>query len=318
MIVLSGVSSETFSVSSSIYDYRYENGRTYHRYRDGAYMLPNDEELIDQDRLDLVHHMYLIILEGRLTLAPIENPKRVLDVGTGTGLWVCDLGDSLPADCQIIGTDLSPIQPDWYDQNVQFEIDDAESDWLFPENHFDFIHSRHLQQSIRNWPAYLGRIYRHLAPGGWVELSEHSMQCDSDDGTLPSNCPLVVYIEKLRVCSAKAGFMSSRNPGARLKQLAKDAGFVDIQHTVMKVPWGPWPDDERMKEIGRWNILSIETGCEAFGMALLTRIGGMPPEEAKQLCSDALKDVKDKRIHMFNYHHFVIARKPKPGEVIKE
>jgi hypothetical protein len=31
------------SLSSSIYDYRYENGRRYHAYRDGRYFLPNDE-----------------------------------------------------------------------------------------------------------------------------------------------------------------------------------------------------------------------------------------------------------------------------------
>jgi hypothetical protein len=37
--------SDTFSVTSSIYDYREENGRTYHRYKDGAYLLPNDEVL---------------------------------------------------------------------------------------------------------------------------------------------------------------------------------------------------------------------------------------------------------------------------------
>lgn len=126
------------------------------------------------------------------------------------------------------------------------------------------------------------------------------MRCDSDDGTFPNTCPLTIYIKKLHMCSTKASFMSSRNPGARLKQLAKEAGFVDIQHTVLKVPWGPWPDDERLKEIGRWSILSMETGAEAYGMALLTRIEGMAPEDARQLCAEALKDVKDKRIHMFN------------------
>jgi hypothetical protein len=31
------------TLSSSIYDYRYENGRRYHAYRDGRYFLPNDE-----------------------------------------------------------------------------------------------------------------------------------------------------------------------------------------------------------------------------------------------------------------------------------
>lgn len=31
------------SVTESIYDHIVENGRTYHRYKEGKYMLPNDE-----------------------------------------------------------------------------------------------------------------------------------------------------------------------------------------------------------------------------------------------------------------------------------
>jgi hypothetical protein len=33
----------TMSARSSIYDYVEENGRTYHRYKEGKYYLPNDE-----------------------------------------------------------------------------------------------------------------------------------------------------------------------------------------------------------------------------------------------------------------------------------
>lgn len=35
--------SSTQSVTESIYDHVVENGRTYHRYKEGKYMLPNDE-----------------------------------------------------------------------------------------------------------------------------------------------------------------------------------------------------------------------------------------------------------------------------------
>lgn len=70
------------SLTSSIFGYTYENGRRYHAYREGSYLLPNDAE--EQDRLDLQHHIYRLQLGGALHLAPLRsNIKRVLDFGTG-------------------------------------------------------------------------------------------------------------------------------------------------------------------------------------------------------------------------------------------
>lgn len=31
--------------------------------------------------------MYLLTLDQKLYLAPIESPQNILDVGTGTGIW---------------------------------------------------------------------------------------------------------------------------------------------------------------------------------------------------------------------------------------
>lgn len=58
-----------------------------------GYKFPNDER--EQDRLDMLHHMFKLVLNDRLFLAPIENgPIRVLDIGTGTGLWAIEFGTS--------------------------------------------------------------------------------------------------------------------------------------------------------------------------------------------------------------------------------
>lgn len=33
------------------------------------------------------HHMFILTLNDKLFMAPIKNPKRVMDVGTGIGIW---------------------------------------------------------------------------------------------------------------------------------------------------------------------------------------------------------------------------------------
>jgi hypothetical protein len=76
---------ETDSLASSILHHRMENGRQYHAYRDGAYWGPNDE--LAKEILDFAHHMYLLTLDQKLHLAPLQNPQTILDCGTGTGIW---------------------------------------------------------------------------------------------------------------------------------------------------------------------------------------------------------------------------------------
>lgn len=89
----STLNSDTTSIASdsSALDYEYSNGRRYHGYRKGKYLLPNDD--LEQDRMDLVHHLWNVQLGGRLMLAPVEpgKLKNVLDLGTGTGIWCTDI-----------------------------------------------------------------------------------------------------------------------------------------------------------------------------------------------------------------------------------
>lgn len=52
------------------------------------------------------------MLDGKLHLAPLESPRKVLDVGAGTGIWAIEFADQFPS-TEVIGTDLSPTQPKW-------------------------------------------------------------------------------------------------------------------------------------------------------------------------------------------------------------
>jgi hypothetical protein len=74
-------SMSTASLRSSIFDYEEEYGRSYHAFRRGKYVMPNDER--EQDRMDIHYHSLRITMEDKLYISPIESPTAVLDMGTG-------------------------------------------------------------------------------------------------------------------------------------------------------------------------------------------------------------------------------------------
>ncbi|KIW10107.1 hypothetical protein PV08_11067 [Exophiala spinifera] len=145
------------SLSYSVTDYKYEHGRRYHSFREGIYNFPNDEE--EQERQDIMHEVFLTAMGGHFYLAPLtEDLGRVLDIGTGTGIWAIQIGDTFPS-AVVIGNDLSPIQPQWVPPNVKFEVDDVESEWPYSQP-FDYIHSRYMAGSIADWPRLMYQCYK--------------------------------------------------------------------------------------------------------------------------------------------------------------
>ena len=269
---------DTASLNESITDtldscysrFRWENGRRYHSYRDGAYWGPNDE--IHNDQQDIAHHAWRLALGNNLYLAPISNPERILDVGTGTGIWAIEIAEMFP-DAQVVGTDLSPTQPTWVPPNCIFEVDDVTQEWTFRKDSFDFIHSREMFGSIPDWDEYFQQCYRHLKPGGWVEALERGVKPTSDDGSVGEDHFWTTWGNTVLAAGEKWG--KGFDAWELLKERMEAAGFVDVVQVPMKWPIGPWMEDKEMKALGAYNYLRLDTGLEGYVMRLFTMAGGV-------------------------------------------
>ncbi|KAK2734420.1 methyltransferase domain-containing protein [Colletotrichum kahawae] len=295
------IASSSTSLSESLRDYHFENGRTYHRYKEGKYHFPNDEK--ENDRLDLQHHLALLTLGGKLGLAPPCDPEykvqRALDIGTGTGIWAIQFADDHP-EAEVLGVDLSPTQPDFVAPNVKFEVDDIEDEWTYTKP-FEYIHSRHMTSSLADWKA-------NVAPGGYLELQEAEMAFLSDDKTLPTDSALVRFAELLRGAGAKFG----RNfvVASELKDLMIDVGFENVTLSKYKWPLGTWPKDPNFKELGMFNHENAMMAADGLAMAPLTRAYEWTRDEVEVFLVDVRKDLKNRAYHAYVPMYFLVGRKP--------
>ncbi|KGO38135.1 hypothetical protein PEX1_073200 [Penicillium expansum] len=302
------ISGSNLSFASSVRDYNYENGRRYHAYRNGQYPFPNDQE--EQDRLALVHHLFKLLTGGDLYRAPIRNsnPRHILDIGTGPGEWALDMAEDYPQ-ADIIGTDLSPIQPNWAPPNCRFFIDDAESDWTFsPGETFDYIHARTLAGGIGDWPRLLKQAYQHLKPGGWFEAQEFESCVFSDDGTNERATATNNWTEMLTQSSKKFG--KPMDVATKLAQWMVEQGFANVTDDIYKGPIGGWPKNRRYKEMGRIGKVSIMEVLEPYSLALFTRVLGLSYQEAQEHIENARAELMSNSHHLYVRFHFVYGQRP--------
>ncbi|KAH6673106.1 S-adenosyl-L-methionine-dependent methyltransferase, partial [Halenospora varia] len=287
-------------------NHRFENGRRYHKFREGRYPFPNDES--EQDREDMKHAMIVNLCGGKLHFAPIgDNPQDIIDLGTGTGIWCVDMGDEYPS-ANILGVDLSPIQQVWVPPNVRFMVDDIEETWLESADFYDLVHGRHITPAIKDFPALLRRAYKHTKPGGWVEFQEmhHLPHCDDD--TMPADYPLTKFFRVVAEGLRNMGVSldASRHEAANLEAY----GFVNVRHEVLKIPIGTWPKHKTLKMVGLYGRTGIFNGLQAMALGPLCRGMGWSKTQVEVMLVDVRRALEDSSVHCYLPFHVMYGMKP--------
>jgi hypothetical protein len=232
----------------------------------------------------------------------------------------------------ILGVDLSPIQPGWVPPNVRFMVDDIESVWLHPRSHFDYIHSRHTVMAIKDWPKLLwtakqylinhatvlasGRttdlifICRHLRAGGWIELQEIHHFPYSLDNSMPPEHLVAQYWSLITAGLAALGINFAVAQGGHLAELLREAGYINVTERVFQVPLGTWPKNKALKNVGLyWRTILLD-GIQAIALGPLTRGLHWNREQVELFLIEVRKAYHDNSCLMYMPLHIVYGQKP--------
>ncbi|KAG6046275.1 hypothetical protein E4U39_001480 [Claviceps sp. Clav50 group G5] len=261
-----------------------------------GYLLPVDDN--ESDRLDFQHKLYLTVTEGNLGRAPVREPRQVLEVASGTGIWALEYATAHPA-CLVTGTDISAIQHAHSLPNLNFVLHDFEKD-AWPAQcgrDFDYIHLRHTLICFDSTPAVLGRAFELLRPGGWIELYEHNVTYVRMGKTKAPPLEGTAYAKW-----ASLIIQATRSGGRDLTKAVhyatwlREAGFVNVTEKRFGVPMNSWPKDERLKQIGRLSLKNELALMDSLGPALRKAVHD--EEEAHAIEEGAKRELQDPNMHL--------------------
>ncbi|EGS22570.1 uncharacterized protein CTHT_0010390 [Thermochaetoides thermophila DSM 1495] len=211
---------------------------------------------------------------------------------------------------EVIGTDITPIQPNWVPPNVRFEIDDANQEWTWSENEFDFIHLRTMLGTIADWKKFYQEAYRCCKPGGWLEHHEEEPKWTGYNGEVTEDSPMGQWYKVFSEGGKKFGRTFTLISEDVQKKYMEEAGFVDIQVKDFKVPLDDHTDDAKEKELGACFGMVLHADLEGYVNYIWGAVMGWRKEEIKVYVTHLRKQMRDKSLHTWYPHRVVYGRKP--------
>ncbi|KAI1267315.1 S-adenosyl-L-methionine-dependent methyltransferase [Xylariaceae sp. FL1019] len=274
-------------------------GRSYNNRYD---FLPNDAQ--EKDRNTLQHNIAVEVLDGRLYLAPVTNPRRVLDLGCGPGDWTIDVAKRNPT-AAVFGIDVEPVKPRVRLPNCRFHLGDFTEKWPY-DGKFDLIHLRHLGSLPSK--DVIATMYDRLEPGGWVEFCEWIVAIQSPRNSLADSW-FYKWAQHWEAGLNAIGTSAFYPEG--YKQLLLEAGFQNVTIRKYGVPINPWPPGKQLQKVGSMMVQNTDLSIEPMSHAILGGVLGWSTDAIDGILSEVRKELNDTRVRNFMTLFCVYAQKPR-------
>ncbi|RDH17496.1 hypothetical protein M747DRAFT_297982 [Aspergillus niger ATCC 13496] len=289
---------ETESFDTEPHPNLYRHGRRYSLTRLEQHPWPIDE--LEKDRLEEQHVLLRELFQDRLYLAPIQSPRSVLDIRTGTGCWAMECAERYPSST-VRGIDLVNMQEEWVPPNCEFWVDNlCEPGWHTQYANIDLVHINQIQGDRQLLSLLLEGSFSCCALGGWVEICDMRVKLDNPG----EDSPFHSYIREMTTAHARDGRQLDLplHFGAELSQ----HGFTNVTQHTYAIPLCTAGRDELTKKI----IQNWAAGLEGYSFTLLEKYLGKSFAETVLMCASARRALKGK---IEGYLQIQVVYGQKPG-----
>ena len=220
----------------------------------------------EYDRLSTQHELVKGLMGGKLVASPVDAKSsniRILDSGTGQGVWIIDLAKVAAPTAVLIGTDIAPqhfAPAACLPGNVKLAVhsiyDAWPADWI---GSFDLVHQRFVLGTCTEDAAAAAAVrglFSCVRRGGWIELHEGNMHVIREG---PRHKAFMRFRDM--IVHSWCTIRQQTAPGTKIAAWLREAGAVDVREQVQIVRVGAEAKD---KSHGDTAILVVLYMLDAF------------------------------------------------------
>jgi trans-aconitate methyltransferase len=275
-------------------------------------------ELVDKKaeaaRLEYQHNLFRATFGGKRYFSPLTSPRRILDLGCGTGIWSMEISDYF-SQAQVVGIDVNQIEPSESEPlNHHFLLADFEQPWPF-EDLFDYIHGRMIIFSMRNHRRLIQQAFDHLTPGGWFESKDVEL---GPDGVVEDSPPSPAFRSQEGIMNWNTYMTeATRNLGVdlgatqRWPDWLEEAGFVNITHKIFKWPMGTWSEEYNLRTLGVSALENFLRVVPIFSRVPFSKGLGWSEDQIDAFIAKTKDEMLKTDRHYYIKIHVTYAQKPK-------